>query len=79
MKTLSVGEFKARFSDVLELVKSGKSVGISFGKKKEPIAMIVPFAKAKRGKRKIGILEGKSTLKIADDFKITEEELAHLK
>jgi antitoxin (DNA-binding transcriptional repressor) of toxin-antitoxin stability system len=38
MKTLSVGEFKAQFSDVLEMVKAGETVGISFGKKKEPVA-----------------------------------------
>ena len=79
MKTLSVGEFKAQFSDVLEKVKAGESIGISYGKKKQPVAMIVPFAQKKGGKRKIGLFDGKTEIKFADEFKITEEELVSLK
>ncbi len=79
MKTLSVGEFKAQFSDVLEKVKAGESIGISYGKKKQPVAMIVPFTKKKGGKRKIGLFDGETEIKFANDFKMTEEELANLK
>lgn len=79
MKTLSVGELKAQFSEVLEKVKAGESIGILFGKRKQPIAMIVPFRQTKRGKRKIGLFEGKMAIKFADDFKITEGEFADLR
>ena len=39
MKTLPVGEFKSKFSEVLENVKKRDEIAISFGKKKEKIAM----------------------------------------
>ena len=79
MKTLPVGELKAQFSEVLEKVKMGESFGILYGKKKKPIAMIVPFPEQEtKTEREIGILEGKIKVKFADDFKITEEEFVRL-
>ena len=80
MKTLAVGELKAQFSEVLEKVKNGESFGILYGKKKKPIAMIVPFQeKEKKKERKLGILDGKVTITFADDFKMTEEEFLGLR
>ncbi len=80
MKTLPVGELKAQFSEVLEKVQEGESFAILYGKKKKPVAMIVPFrAPVTKRPRKIGILEGKVKLKFAPDFKMTEEELLGLK
>jgi prevent-host-death family protein len=79
MKTLPVGELKAQFSEVLERVKQGESFGIIYGKKKKPVAMIVPYQDTKKKKeRKIGLLENKVTITFSDDFKITEEELLGL-
>ena len=79
MKTLPVGELKAQFSEVLEKVQLGESFGILYGKKKKPIAMIVPFVETKSKKeRKLGILEGKVKIKVSEDFKMTEEELLGL-
>ena len=80
MKTLPVGELKAQFSEVLEKVKLGESFGILYGKKRKPVAMIVPFSdKEKKKERKLGILEGKVKIKFADDYKMTEEEFLGLK
>lgn len=79
MKNLSVGELKARFSEIIEEVKSGETIGVLYGKKKQPVAMIVPFSSKKRGKRKIGVLQGKVTIAISEDIKMTEEELIVLK
>ncbi len=80
MKTLAIGELKARFSEILEKVKNGESFGILYGKKKKPIAMIVPFQeKEKKKERKLGILDGKVTITFADDFKMTEEEFLGLR
>ena len=79
MKTMPVGELKAQFSEVLEKVKQGESFGIIYGRKKKPIAMIVPYEDKKKSKeRTIGILDGKITIKISEKFKMTEEELLGL-
>ena len=79
MKTLPVGELKAQFSEVLEKVKSGESFGILYGKKKKPIAMIVPYKDSvEKKERKIGLLEGKVDIQFSDDFKMSEEELLGL-
>jgi len=79
MKSLSVGEFKAQFSEVLEKVQQGESFGILFGKSKKLVAEINPPKKqAKKKKRKLGILEGKMKVVFADNFKMTEEEFIDL-
>lgn len=80
MKSLPVGELKAQFSEVLEQVRNGETVEILYGKKKTPVARIVPIngAKAKK-KRKIGIMDGKIDIVFADNFKMTDEELLDLR
>jgi antitoxin (DNA-binding transcriptional repressor) of toxin-antitoxin stability system len=80
MKTLPVGEIKAQFSEVLERVKQGESFGILYGKKKKPVAMIVPYLDSEeRKERNLGILDGKVKVTFADDFKMTEDEFLGLK
>lgn len=80
MKSLSVGELKAQFSDVLEKVQQGESFGILYGKDKKLVAEINPPKKLKKkGKRKIGILDGKMNVVFAENFKMTEEEFINLK
>ena len=79
MKTLQVGELKSKFSEVLEYIKNGEEVTISFGKKKEKLAVIVPYAKYKKGThRKLGILKNKASFEIHEEFKISDEELLNL-
>ena len=80
MKSLPVGELKAHFSEVLEDVQNGETIEIVYGKKKKPVARIVPISKPKKKKeRKFGILEGKVKVTFRDDFKMTEDELLGLK
>ena len=80
MKSLSVGEIKTQFSDILEKVQQGESFGITYGKSKKLVAEINPPKKQKnKKKRKFGILDGKVKYVFADDFKMTEEELLGLK
>jgi prevent-host-death family protein len=81
MKSLPVGEFKAQFSDLLEEVQQGETIEIVFGKKKTPVARLVPIngPKTTKRKRKIGILEGKVNIKFAKNFKMTEDEFLGLK
>jgi len=80
MKSLPVGVLKAQFSEVLEKVRQGETIEIVYGKKKTPVARIVPInGSKKKKKRKIGILDGKVKFKFAKDFKLTEEEFLGLK
>ena len=76
MKNLQVGELKSKFSKVLEDIKKGEEITISFGKKKEKIAVIIPYSKYKKNAhRKMGILENKASFEIKGNFSITDEEL----
>ncbi len=81
MKSLPVGEFKAQFSEVLEMVQRGESIGVLFGKSKKPVAKLVPMngdKLKKDGKRKLGLLKGKIKVVFAPDFKMTEEKFVDL-
>lgn len=80
MKSLPVGEFKAQLSDLLDEVQRGETIEIVYGKKKTPVARLVPINGDKpKKKRKLGILDGKMKVVFADDFKMTDEELISLK
>lgn len=75
MTQLTVGQFKAKFSEVLEKVLSGETIGITYGKNKKKVAALIPYKKYMgQNKIKLGILEGKASFKITGDFKITDEE-----
>jgi len=78
MRTMTVGEFKSRFSEVLKDVEKGERIGITFGRKKEVKAMLVPTEDSKKEPRKLGILQGKGTVVFKKDFKMTDEELINL-
>lgn len=73
METYTVGQFKARFSEIIEKVKSGKSIGVTYGKKKNLIGVFEP-KKEKAQKRKLGILEGKAKVEFKEDFKFKSYE-----
>jgi prevent-host-death family protein len=80
MKSLSLEEFKPRFSELLDEVQQGETIEIVHGKQSKPVARLVPIEepKGKKTNRKLGILEGKADYVIADDFKMTEEEFINL-
>ena len=78
MKTMTVGEFKTNFSDVVKEVKAGEKFAVTSGKKKEIVGYFVSEISEKNEKRKLGILEGKATMVIHPDFKMTEEEFLGL-
>lgn len=74
MKTLTVGDLKTNFSEVLKAVQLGEEFAIALGKSKEVVAYLVPKQLRKKGKRDIGMLEGKASVIFKDDFKMTTEE-----
>ncbi len=78
MQTMTVGELKAQFSEILEKVREGEEIVISYGKKREKVAVLLPYSRySKKRERKLGLLKGHATCIIHDDFKITDEELLH--
>lgn len=75
MTQLTVGEFKAKFSEVVQRLLQGEEVTVSYGKKREKIGVLVPYKNyQKKTKRKLGIWEGKASVKFAKDFKMTVDE-----
>lgn len=76
MQTYTVGELKARFSDVLGQLKQGHEIIISYGRKREKVAILVPYDSRKnKTKRPLGLLENRGSCIIHDDFKFSDEEL----
>ena len=71
MKTLTVADAEARFSDVIGQVKNGERFQILFDVSREPVAMIVPM---ENNPRRIGVLDGKAFFKINGNSKISEDE-----
>ena len=74
MTAMPVGEFKARFSEVLDRVQGGESVTILKGRTKKPVAQIVPIKDGLPGKRPVGLMRGNARIVIPDDFKFKSTE-----
>ncbi len=75
MKKVRVGEFKANFSEIIKQVKeNGQEYIVGYGKKNEAAAVLMPVEEYKqlKGKRQFGILKGKGSFEMADDFKIDD-------
>jgi antitoxin (DNA-binding transcriptional repressor) of toxin-antitoxin stability system len=76
MKTMTVGEFKTNFSDVLDAVRAGQTIIVAYGRNRTKVAAMVPYAALKPPrKRSLGLLKGKVRLRIAPDFAISDEDL----
>ena len=74
MVTYTVGDFKAHFSEIIERVKKGEKIAITFGRRKEVVALLVPNEEPLPDKRPLGILENKASVTFGKDFKMTEAE-----
>jgi antitoxin (DNA-binding transcriptional repressor) of toxin-antitoxin stability system len=77
MKTMTVGELKAQFSEVLsQLVQNGEPVAVSFGKKKEKVAAIIPYSQLPlQGERPLGVMKGRARCVTRDDFALDDEAM----
>ena len=74
MKSIAVGAFKAQFSSVIKEVQEGPPIAITYGKKRTKLAVLVPYDQyVKSAKREIGVLQGKASYSMHDDFTITDE------
>jgi antitoxin (DNA-binding transcriptional repressor) of toxin-antitoxin stability system len=76
MKTLQVAEVRSHFSALLKEVAQGQEVGVAYGRKKQVIAVIVPYEQyQKTHKRRLGTLKGKASVSFSDSWTMTDEEL----
>ena len=76
MRILTIGELKTHFSEVLGYVKQGETVVISYGRKKEKVAALIPYRELKPTKpRSLGLLEGRAQCNVLDGFSMNDEEL----
>ncbi len=72
---MTVGEFKAQFSAALDAVRLGKTIVVAYGRNRRKVAAMVPYATLHvPRKRKLGLLEGKASVRIAGNFKLTDED-----
>jgi len=75
MKTIQLAEAKTHLSSVMRDIQKGNEVAIAYGRKKQTIAIIIPYAKWKKTKkRELGTLEGKAKVTFSKDYKMTDEE-----
>lgn len=76
MQTLTIGELKTGFSEVLKKIRKGQEIVISYGKKREKVAVIIPYSTyAASPERTLGLLKGRAECIIHDDFEISEKEM----
>jgi hypothetical protein len=78
IKSLTIGEFKSQFSDVIKSVDKDHCIAVTYGKKKEVVGYFVKEAKSLYESRELGILKNEASYSISNDFEITDEELLDL-
>jgi prevent-host-death family protein len=81
IKRYGIGDLKTNFAEILAAVRAGEEIGISYGRKTEMVAVIIPISQyqKKAAKRKLGLLSSKKEgFRIAEDFEISDEELFKL-
>ena len=74
MKTITVGEFKSNLAQIIEKILKGEEYVVSYGRKRKKIFKVVPYQEEKPKKRKLGLLEGKMTIKFHDDWEMSDQE-----
>ena len=59
---------------MIKELQEGHPITITYGKKRTKLAVLVPYDQyVKVAKRQIGVLEGKASFTMHDDFKLTDE------
>jgi antitoxin (DNA-binding transcriptional repressor) of toxin-antitoxin stability system len=75
MKTMTVGEFKSRFSEALDAVRDGETIVVSYGRNHRKVAAMVPYSELKpRQHRPLGLLKSTVRVKFDQNFALTDEE-----
>ncbi len=76
MKIMTVGEFKAHFSEALDAVRDGETIVVSYGRNHRKVAAMVPYSELKRPKKRpLGLLKSKARVRFARDFALSDDDL----
>jgi len=76
MKQYQIADAKSHFSEVLAFAESGEAVEIIRGKKRKPVAYIIPPDKmGSMSERSLGTLMHWGEISISNDWTMTNEEL----
>ena len=79
MIKLQSAKAKTHFSSVLKDIAAGNEIAITYGKNKQTVAVIIPYEKWKKNKkRQLGTLEGKMSVSFSKNFSMSDEELINL-
>jgi antitoxin (DNA-binding transcriptional repressor) of toxin-antitoxin stability system len=75
MKTMTVGEFKSRFSEALEAVREGETIIASYGRTHKKVAAMVPYSELKTAKKRpLVLLKSKARVKFGREFAIDDKQ-----
>jgi len=78
MQKIYIVQAKTHFSSLLKEVEAGNEIGITYGKKQDTVAVIIPFDIWKKNKKRVlGTLQGKMSVSFAADWKMTDEEFLY--
>lgn len=74
---MTTADFKANFSSVVDELKHGNKVMITYGRKKEPLVTIIPQCQLEKPNYSVelGDLKSQRWTYTFKDFEMTEEEL----
>ncbi len=76
MTQMTVGDFKAQFSSVLDKVLQGEEIQILYGRSKKPVALFTKIdEKPKKKKRIPGLYKDYGPYWEDEDFEFTPENL----
>lgn len=74
---MGVGEFKTRIVEAFDAVMDGEEVVIADSEMQVNIAVLLPYSDYKHNNSvKLGSLAGVASVRFADDYEMTSEELA---
>ncbi|EMS33595.1 hypothetical protein C943_04474 [Mariniradius saccharolyticus AK6] len=77
--TMHIGEFKARFSEVVELVREGAVIKVVKGKSSELVGYFgVSNKPEKTSTRKLGFFNDQDVVIKKEDMQWTDEELSEM-
>jgi antitoxin (DNA-binding transcriptional repressor) of toxin-antitoxin stability system len=75
MRFVSVGEFKAHFSGLLEEVLKGDVIGVCYGRRKKPVAVLMPVPKTNpQHRRPLGLWKGQMSFRFPETSQLSDED-----
>jgi antitoxin (DNA-binding transcriptional repressor) of toxin-antitoxin stability system len=76
MKVLQSAEAKTHFSSILKDIEAGNEIAITYGRKKQTVAVIIPYDQWKKTKqRQLGTLKNRAKVHFSKNFSMSDEEL----